>query len=124
MSNHFCRQCGSRVSLRKHGGRRGLCRHCYHSRDTRPAEPAIAATPPPAADPTEPTAGYPGSEAKIQVLELRQAGGFPLWHNLDAPLAAQADRPTQLPLGLTAAELQALRIREPTPLHVSPPDPI
>jgi hypothetical protein len=107
--------------------RRGLCRRCYkRSRDAQepppaPAQIAEAAT---SRAPSDPTAAYPGSEAKITILERRQAERVPLWHPLDVPLELEPDRPAELPPGLSPEAIKALRIRELPARRLSPPDPV
>jgi hypothetical protein len=56
------------------------------------------------------------------VLERRRVEGVNLWHPLDAPLPEQADRPVELPPGLGAAALAALRPRQPVLRRLSPQD--
>ena len=133
MSTTHCRECGAPppgYDRLRRGLRRGLCRHCYDraraetiGRDAQEPAPDISSTvvdeP---LDPNEPTREYPGTEGKVHVLELRWGAHLPLWHPQDTPVPEQADRPTELPPGLNAAARAALRPREPTLRHLSPPD--
>lgn len=81
-----CLHCATRAISRP----RGLCRYCYDSPGMRerygliPRIPQSETTPTVTRAPAEPTEALPGTEAKIEALASRIAGGVELWHTKDA----------------------------------------
>ncbi len=100
LNTTLCRHCGRYVVSRP----RGLCHRCYYAPGVKECYPPTAPNARRGVPdghgtrplPAKPTRAFPGSAAKLRVLEERAAAGVTLWHP-DDPTVGPPVIPWQAP---------------------------